>query len=258
MRVGMILDRSIELLPKIINRTLLLFILLIAVFQTGLQFLYTETQGETLLLYYPLALIRWVIVSYLHIVFVFLARDAWLAEGISFQSAHKRTSFVLILKLFFLEVMIVLVAGLWAILLLIPGIIYAVNRILAPQAMILENLTMRAALRRSKRLMTAEPFYALRGPFARASGLTTITIIVALLPTMIVASITNVDATTSAGVAFTGVNAVLLYVSNSVTFICTCFTTTALVGLYFDLRARHEGYDLERRLEKFQALEANS
>lgn len=55
--------------------------------------------------------------------------------------------------------------------LIIPGIVYLVNRALSPFVLNLQGTTVSEALRESKRLMTAERWYALHGPQIRITGI---------------------------------------------------------------------------------------
>jgi hypothetical protein len=139
---------------------------------------------------------------------------------------------LLVILLYTLSVMVGLV------LLVIPGLILFVRLLFGPSTVVVEGARGRAALRRSWALT--------RGNSWRVAGIFLVAGLMAAVISAVVAAIGQAVAST-AGSADWFVRAVAGSVGAVVT---TPFAQTVTVLLYFDLRVRHDGLNLERLREE--------
>jgi hypothetical protein len=119
------------------------------------------------------------------------------------------------------------------ILLIIPGIIFHIRFLFGPAVVVVEDARGRQAMRRSWRLA--------KGSFWKLLG----TVFLASILASIAGGIISIPA--SVGAEFAGTNAwILRFVGSAVGGVITGpFVTTVTVLLYYDMRIRKEGFDIQ-------------
>jgi hypothetical protein len=140
-------------------------------------------------------------------------------------------------SLVWLSVLAALFIGLGAILLVIPGIYLAIAFTVAVPALLSEELRGRKALARSRRLVKGRWWGALGLVFLGALLAGVVSSALAALALGVAAS----GASTNTVLGFT-VSTIATIVAKTVT---TPFTAAYVTVLYFDLRVRHEAFDLQ-------------
>lgn len=248
--IGKILDVSFKFLPTMVKQVLLL-VVLISAFQT-------IQNSETLILLtggigYLIAVIGSSLGSfYLFVVQAIIASDAWLGKEISFSNAKQRIRVATFFKIIALSLRITVITLLGLLLLVIPGIVYAVNRVLSYYILLIEDCTISEALEKSKFLMTQGKWYRFDSPVMRITGLWLILIIIAIGGGVLVGAGSALPhfASVSGAIA-----TLVIALGCLVTNVVTVYNATCFVGFYHDLRARYEGADLLTSIEKLEESE---
>lgn len=259
MRVGEILDRSFKLLPRL-AKPLIPIYLLLSLLSTASTYLNYGLQHEggfaSSLLLIPIGLFQWIIFYYFYVLVVFAGRDAWLNYEVTLQQARREVTFMRVLKVFALGWIVMLASLVYALLLIIPGIVYFVNRVPAIYILLLENKKIFDSLRQSKRLMTHHPgiaWWSTKTPMMRVSAIMLITMILNFLPGIISGANMFFNALEHGGVKMGWLDLAILFTSNILTLVCSTFGYLAMLGFYYDLRTRAEGLDLREELLALRA-----
>ena len=242
--IGELLDRALQLLKPAVLRTWVL-ILLAALLNVGTFVLQAYNYESISLL--P-AIASFVIYIYLFFVSVYMASALWCGSDASLHRARSRIHWRRIFRFFGLSLWMSFIAMLGFLLLIIPGVVYLMNRCLAVYVLLLEQPAVFQSLRKSKLLMTRAPWYALSGPLMRVFGLS-IVLWTMLAFSMILQGIFQLVAY-AGGVYFAAGVGVQL-VTGVIAGAIQIFSQIAYVGFYYDLRARYEGSDLLAQLSAF-------
>lgn len=136
-------------------------------------------------------------------------------------------------------------------LLIVPGIIWALRYSLAVPAITLENLTAKEAMERSKKLTQGRygEIFLIYFLFALLSYIVILAITVPIMGGMAVAKFpTN-------GIAFQLANHLCAFVA---TVIVTPFATIALALVYYDQRVRKEAFDLQLMMQTIDGSAASA
>lgn len=132
--------------------------------------------------FYPAIDLAWlgllfiiIVVSiYSEVLAIFVANDYCQGTPLAPLGVYlRRVDLNLIFENVWLSIRVAITFVLLALLLIIPGLVYLVNRMLSLYVLNREQVTVSDALRESKRLMTAEPWYRIQGPQLRLSGMLT-------------------------------------------------------------------------------------
>ena len=259
MRIGEILDRSMRLVKRIFPGMLPVFLVLSLLRVLGSS----ERMKE-----HPVALgivgLTSLIVSIpLSYVVTFIASDLWLNRACSVGGAFRRCRLRHYLRTFAVGLIIMVLPFTLAVtaaslafplLGVIPGvlvsvialvvtIVFAVNRMLAYYIVLVEDASVGMSLRRSKFLMTQSPWYSLSGPAIRVSGLLLITTLVAIA----IGALANgslAAAVAGGSLYLEPAKALLVFFGSLLQSGVLLFSTSAIVGFYYDLRVRYEAFDL--------------
>jgi hypothetical protein len=262
-RVGEIIDRGIDLLPKLVLEPAILILLVLSSAMSSAAYYLQSTlqQGG------ELSRLILLILAYLSIIFlsivvnqcftaltVLKSGKLWLGDSRSFAVATETINPSTLFKLIGLNIKIALVSFLLVFLLVIPSLIYYFNRALAPVILLIEDTTISTALKKSMRLMTYHPeysWYSSRTPMMRISGLLFVMWIINLLPGVLAGASTGAltqQITGSPPPPPNVTQAALVFLSHLFVFSAVALGTLTLVGFYFDLRSRCEGLDLQEQV----------
>jgi len=255
MRIGEIMDRTFQLLPQLI-KPLLGISLAIAVLATLSTYLNFELQQgsniiHTLLLFLPTSILQWILTYYFMLLATFLSDSLWISGSADSANCRAKVTFGKMITAFLLQAAIILAGMAWMLLFIIPGLIYFVNRIPAINIYLLENLSFRESLRKSKMLMThcpGIPWYSFRTPMMRISAILLVSMVLNLMPAMISGS--NVFFNTLQGklTTFNTLDYVINFVASFLTMVFSTFGYLAGVGFYYDIRTRAQGIDLKHEI----------
>ena len=244
MKVGQILDRSLRLFPRVFYRALIWFVI-IALLGTAANLFMLDS----ILLGMALSFVQGILNYVLLLAVTLMAAEWWHGNQVSLSDVRDRISASLVFRLLGLSIWIGVVTMLGFLLLIIPGLVYMLNRILAPYVLVVENCSMEYALKKSKYLMTRGKWYSFSGPYMRISGLLFIVMIISWFSGLAAGFSQQLYAQQS----------LAWYVSAAMTFFSfllvqffSVFNYLCLVGFYYDLRARYEGADLLNSIEGLQ------
>lgn len=245
MTVGEIIDRSLRISPKMFKKYLPLFAI-ISIFNsftdTSLPKTYPFVMIALFFIWIPFAI-------FLYYGIVILSGEMWRGKDLTWREVKSRISFKLVLKVLSLTIRVSFIGGLGLFLLIIPGLIYFLNRSLAFYILIIEDCTVNEAIEKSKRLMTEEKWYSFSGPYTRITAL----FLVGMLPQFFVgvliglSGVENISSTAGHVGSFA-----LLIVAYLFNQFFTCFTNVCFVGFYYDLSARYEGIDIVSDLQSIR------
>lgn len=246
--IGKILDGGLKFLP-ILAKQLLLLLVIVTVLQT-LQNLQRIFPGGA---YTDIIVIASFIIAipfylYLYFAQILLASNAWLGKEVSLQAIKKRIKFSLVWRLLLLTLRIMLITALGLLLLVIPGIVYAINRILSYYVLIIEDCSVSEALNKSKFLMTQGRWYQLSSPPMRITGLYLIVMMISLIASLFVGGGAAMGLLGFASILSTAILAIGVFIAN----VAGIFNFLCMVGFYHDLCARYEGADLISQIENLE------
>ena len=246
MRLAQILDRSLKLLPGIFRKALPWYVLLaaLAMAQNLAQ------RQEAIIVMVAFTILQMPVAFFVFMVTTSLSADHWVgntANGV--REAMRRVSFGLAMRILGVTIVAFVATMLWSILLLIPGIIYSVNRILAWYVLIVEDTSVSESLKKSKFLMTQDKWYRSSSPWARVTGISLILLFVRGIPSIVVVGAAAWVSTQNIDLVVVGV---IMFVGNLVLHFFSIFSQLAFIGFYYDLRARYEGADIVAGLERLQ------
>ena len=248
LKVVEILDRALWLL-----RNHLVDMLKLALFGACTQVL---TNGglfpDSMLLTVVGALIGICLSIYVNIGVMYYAQGCWLGLPTTIGSAFSRFRFRILLKSVLCGILIGIGTLFFALFLIIPGIIFLGNRVLAGYEILFYDSPVRKSLKKSKWLMTQKSWYSTSGPMMRLSGLWVILIIVtwvfAILSLVFMGLITGASLSTFA--TQTGITRTITSIlTGFVTGLTTIFNSLVMIGFYYDLRVRYEGTDLLAKID---------
>lgn len=257
-KIGKILDESLRFIPGMLSRRILGILASCAAIQSLADFTNTYLERFDSVVVHLVAssgfaVLGFLIFYYLQVLYIFLARNAWLEIKQSLDQTLAEIKLLLLFRILSLGLIIAFKSMALCLLLIIPGLIYGMNRILAVYELVLEKRTIQQSLGESKFLMTHHPgipWYSFRTPIMRASGMLFITMLVSVPPGILIGgTIAFQKISTALDLVFDFASLGLLFFSHFLTFLCTLFSTIAMVGLYYDLRARAYGTDIRAALE---------
>ena len=263
--IGHILDKSFRFLPKLLSRQVLLLCLVFSIFQAALESINLILERYDLFWPHVVAevaasIFGILIFYYFQVVYALLAKNAWYGEPADLDKARSIATLGMIARIFWLGVIIAIRTALWSLLLVIPGVIYAMNRLLSLLDIVLRGATISESLSESRHLMTHHPtipWYSVRTPIMRASGMLLITMAVSFPPGLIIGGTIAAHETNDlAGVAVDLATLGLLFFSYMLTYITMLFSTIAIVGFYLDLRSRVYGIDIRALLTEQESPHA--
>jgi hypothetical protein len=254
MTIGQILDRSFKLLPGLVRPFLPVLVISCILTSTQLFGASEMQHGEQLkpgagpVLNVGAALLNLPFAIYRFFAPLMLASEHWRGNLIPAKGLARRITFGLLMRTLGLSIVVAWGTIFGFILLIIPGIIFALNRILAFYVLVNESTTTGDAMKRSKKLMSAEPWYTSSGPKMRVSAIMILGFILAIFPQIglqvLVLGIAGLSPVLNAGLFFCGtVLAAIVKIFNML-----CYT-----GFYFDLRARYEALDLMGELDQLKS-----
>ena len=243
--VSQIMDRALRLLPKLFSSSWQLFILLSAI--TALQ-LSLQLQGDELTqasASSSLELVLQIISILLSIVFYFalilLGADIWLDRPAHLTVLRQRLRIGLVLRTGVLLFWMTLITFCGLLLLIIPGLLYATNRFLAPYVLVMKDVSIETALRQSKYLMTRGSWYSLRGPYMRLGAIVSVTVIVGVLAGILALL---VGLSSSFGWLDNAYQPLLAFGVALTQYLVQAFGVLAYLGFYYDLSVRYEAKDI--------------
>jgi len=237
-RVGEILDHGFTVLRSTLPR-LAIVLVLFAAFDTA-EVLFWTGGGAVKLLGILLNIAQWVV----SLSYVFLLGAEWQGRPISLGQALNKTTFSFIVKSMTLSLRVGLMSALYGMLLLIPGIVYFLNRVLAFTCIYFEEVSVPEALDRSKFLMTQEKWYSLSGAKMRYGSLILVSIVLNLaISGMTALFLGAVDAYVGGPISGP-LSYASLFVNHFLTQLLYLYAGIVGVGFYFDLRTRYEALDL--------------
>lgn len=251
MSFGRILDRALRLTPGVMLK---IIIPLTATGVISLTFGITgqlDQNSKDLLVRSLISCALLPLQWYLLAAVMIIGIDAWQKKDSSLISAAKRLGLSKFMKLAFLYATIAVRSLLYTLLLVIPGIIYSLNRALAPYIFLIEDCSYSEAMSKSKNLMCKEKWYSLRGPYTKVTAIFILMYLANVLFAGIALTLTLYLSHTSSihllGYKLLNLIQFLLNVTTSI-FVSLCFT-----GLYYDLSARYEGKDILSDIEAFRS-----
>ena len=283
MRIGEIIDRGISLVPRLVgDPSILILLVLSAGVAAGANHLQLGLQQDADLGRKILLIGSWLFLFVISIVVsqcftaltVIKGGALWIGdnrgigdnEGIGGSKTIRipKDNFTpqTLFRLVGLNFYIAFVSILLVFLFVIPSLIYYFNRALAPVILLIEDLNIKGAIKKSMRLMTFHPelsWYSSRTPMMRISGLLFVMWIINLLPGVLAGASTGAFTAQMSGQAPgppTAFQFILVFLSQLVVFSAIALGTLTLVGFYFDLRLRCEGFDLQDQAQAAAARAA--
>lgn len=241
--IAQILDRSFRLAPKVFDKLIIPFALLAGLETAQLLPAVAATVHAQGLMKVAVAVLN----VYIALLVMILSANLWRGAQVSIQQVREQITFGFAVRFFLLGVRIVLATILGLLLLVVPGLIYSINRLLAPYIYVLERTTAKEALAKSKRLMQSAPVLFLTGRLLAillVMSLVTAAAAAAMIAGTQIAGLSEVSRKIAALINFfafmlSGFGDVIKYL---------CYT-----GLYFDFLARFEGADLLEQIERLDA-----
>ena len=169
---------------------------------------------------------------YLSIVITRLAAQK-LKYGRIDKKQRKPVTLRLLFKLFLFYMGYGAGVGLFLILLIWPGIKFALSRFIGSFILIIEDTSTNEAFERSKQLMKPEPWYKLSKPKIRLTGI------------FLVLQLMNMLVLASGAAALLGMLGLpIIFFGSILGAFLLCFNSAVFASFYFDLVARYEGSDI--------------
>lgn len=234
--VGEILDKSFTVLGRVLPHLAIIFVLFAALDAASTASEY----GVVKLLGTLSNLLECVVM----LSYWFLIGAEWQGRPLSLGQALKKTNVSFILRVLALSLWIGILTALYSILLIIPGIVYFLNRYLALVCICFEEVTLTEALERGKFLMSQERWYSLNGAKMRYASLILVQLVLAIVLTGVIVLLDRAVAAYVSGPARSFIHFVASFVIYLLYQIVYLYGSIAVVGFYFDLRARYEALDL--------------
>ena len=242
MRAGEILDRGFQVTPAVV-RALLPFFLVMGALGALLNTFDEAMHSSTLeFLYYGLRVFEMLLSVYLYLVTIIVADSAWCGRPVDGRAARRRITAGTFGLLLLQWIVISFGTMFFALFLFIPGIVFFLNRFVAPYSVLIEGTGAFEAMRRSKALMTFSPlasFGSFRSPKGRLTGLMLVTFIVSFVPAFLLGG-----AAGFAGLFTMTAQFILFFAVSFVTVVCNAFANVTYLGFFHDLKLRSDGDDL--------------
>ena len=251
MSIARIIDRSFKLAPGMFHKMILLL---------GIVAAMTVFLGEanawfdkfgvgvfSLCVFVGIGCTYLVLSLSFGIICLLVANDAWLRDDLkSCRSIMNMVSGKLISNYIKLSIIIAVRTMLFSLLLLIPGIVYSVNRVFSHYILITENTSIDEAMARSKELMSQQSWWALRGPLTRLSAIGVVIFMLSLMLNGL-----------SSGLIFVQNRAMLplvaifvfKFIIALIQYFVICIQILCYAGLYHDLCIRYQGADIFHDLD---------
>jgi len=237
-RVGEILDDGLTVLLRVLGRLAIVLVLILAA-DAATSVLWVGTRAAE---FFDIFL--GVVEYLLKISYTFVIGAEWQGRSLSLNRAVKKITFPFILKVVILYLRVGLMTAAYSLLLVIPGIVYFINRVLAFTCIYFEEVSVDEALERSQFLMNQEKWYSLGSAKMRYSAL----ILVVLPLNLVVTSVAIRFLDMVNGHAWEPFTLAIRFGAYFLTFlvlqIMFLYMDTVAVGFYFDLRTRYEALDL--------------
>lgn len=190
--------------------------------------------------------------SFVNYLVVISAVKYWRKENLTFKEVMSSSSANGYITFLLLGFTIGLVTFCGILLLVIPGLIYATNRILAIYSLVHENKGVNAALKNSKALMTTSSFFSLSGPYMRILGIGIVLLVIgAISSSLTIYGVINRSSVLGESVFFC-----ILFITTVFNMLLKIIGHLCYAGLYFDLKSRHEGSDLMDEIEEINSVSA--
>ncbi len=248
MKLGELLDRSLRLSPLVFKRLFLLFFIVatLSVVAQLPQFQDSETVSMQLLASSS-ALVSSLMGFYLMLVAVLLSAEYWLGnKEVTREEVKERVTIKLAARVFGLTIVVSFGTLFWLLFLVIPGIIYMLRRVLAFYILIVEDMTVKESIQKSKQIMKMGKWYKSNSPIFRISVIGLLSMILGMIAAAGIVGGVYIGASSSElGLAtFT-----VVLLATLLQQLFGVFTYVAYAGVYFDARARFEGSDILADLE---------
>ena len=188
--------------------------------------------------------------SFLNYLIIISSVKYWTDKSLSFKEVISSASVNGYLALLLLGFIVFTVTCFGLLLLVIPGLIYATNRVLAIYSLVHEKKGVNNALKNSKALMTTSSFFSLRGPYMRILGIAIVLFTIgAISSSLTIFGLINRTSVLGESVFFS-----ILVVTTVFNMLLKIIGHLCYAGLYFDLKSRHEGSDLMDEIEEINSL----
>lgn len=270
LRVGEILDASFSMLPQAVNRHLVMPFIVIASISSSssVALLYLakklpvsddfslESFSSVITLIgiqIIIGLSIWLINFYIEIMIALISADLWERKPFKLKAILKSITPSVFIRALFLNMNILINTLLYSFLLIIPGVVYMVNRIPAFYILIFEKCSISDALKRSKTLMCHNPnhpWYSSHSATMRISGILTIVMIFGLIVSLIDPA-QQLSSTAAKNISFSAF--IFSIASHFLLLITIAYRNIAMVGFYKDLKNRIEGYDILECIKSISA-----
>ncbi|MCB0322724.1 MAG: hypothetical protein KDD69_04090 [Bdellovibrionales bacterium] len=242
--LGQLLDRSFRMSPAIFRR-LLPFYLLISAAAVLAQLPHLTDAHPS---YAFVGIILETVLSwYTMFAGILLASELWLSnDQVTRLDIASRITWGLVGRTIWLSLVVSVGTLVGLLLLIVPGIIYLVNRLLAYYLLIIDGKSVNEAIERSKSIMKLGKWYRSTSPVFRIS--------IVALATMVIGGsagvvIGGVSAASAAGTVGAVATVIVLFVGSLVAQFVKIFSFVAYTGVYYDAKARFEGADIVETLD---------
>ena len=238
MTIGGIIDRALRISPVLFLHALVPFSVIAALTVAAELPSVVAVPGLAV----ACTILSTIINFFVSITAMKMAGHYWNGERTSFRQATSGISLGFAFRFFCLGIAIGLGMIARLLLLIIPGLVYALNRSLAPYIMLLEDAPISEALRKSKALITKKSF----ANYMRLSAIFFVVLIISVVGSSLQEGVRPALADTIVGRKFA---AVVQFAAVLIVLFSQAFNYLCYAGLYFDLTARYEGVDLAQELE---------
>ena len=244
MSIGSILDRAVRLTPGLFDKLMIAFGCLAA---ASVVINFPDVASFSILLTVLLGIFIWLFGFCISVVTMAMAAEHWHGRKITLREGMQRLSVSMLFRFIGLSIRVGIITMLGLLLFIVPGVIYAINRILSWYILVVEDTSIDEAVQKSKFLMTRDRWYSLSGPYMRVTAIFIVVFIVSMIAGMLTAG--SMALLISDGyVQMAG--AVVQFVTLMIQYLAQALSALCYVGLYYDLRARYEGADILDDVEK--------
>ncbi len=175
------------------------------------------------------------------LVLLYTSEALWEGRVLTISACFNRIAATRFFVLFELIVRILFWTLLGLVLFIVPGLVYATNRIMAPYILLIENLSVQDSLRKSKFLFTREPWYSLRGAMVRVSWIAFLTLALGFFAGLFFEMAFPLLSIAQNTGGFEQIPAALFLVAGALVFYGTnLYFALVYFGFYLDLRMRYD------------------
>ncbi len=251
MSIGKIMDRALRLTPVVFGQLFFFYALYSAVtVAMSLPFI-TNNPGATI----GVLVLGFIFGVMAYFALMYVSAAYWLGGTMTTSQAISKISGSIILRCLWLFIVTGFIAFLGFLLFIIPGVIYSINRCLAPYILIVEDTSVDEAIKKSKYLMTRGKWYSLSGPYMRVTAIFIVVFVISLTASGIQIG----AAAVLAGSEFASkLSAIINFAAQLLQHFAGTVNCLCYVGLFYDLCARYEGSDLGADLDKLGSTEHGS